>query len=180
MRIDSQLVFIPAALAVLGATVYSTNVIDLLGLGVGVTAAAGNVIKGNATVFGADLGVGDGLLIPKLQVSVGTAFTTGNAATLTVQWQFAEDDGTGNPGSYQVFAQSPAMTAAQLTASTIIARMDYPAAFPENFAPRFTRLALVPLVGAFTAGTIAFAGIVPVRDDAANRYAAGNFTVADN
>lgn len=178
MRIDSQLVFIATPLAVLAAAVV-TSPLDLLGLGVGITPAQGNVIIGNASTFGEDLGIGDGFTVPKLQVSVGTAFLTGASATLTLQWQFAEDDGTGNPGSYQTFVETPAMTAAQLAANTIIARLDFPPAFPDTFRPRFHRLRLVPSA-AFTAGTIAFAGIVPVRDDLSNKQAASNFTVADN
>lgn len=185
MRIDSTLAFVPTTLSLIaaaGVDVPSTNTIDLLGLGVGITASAGNQIIGTpATVFGTDMGVGDGLLVPKLQCTIGTALTTGTSATLTVEWQFAADDGTGNPSTWQTVVASPAITAAQGTAGAVIARLDFPPAFPENLRPRFTRLNFaIPAGTTFTTGTISFAGIVPVRDDTANKYANKNFTVADN
>ena len=60
MRLDSQLSFIPLGAPVslvqgTGVSIPSTNIIDLLGQGVGT--APQNII-GNATVFGADVGIG--------------------------------------------------------------------------------------------------------------------------
>lgn len=158
---------------ILAATV-NTNPYDILGLGVGVTAAQGSVIIGNRTVFGSDTGIGG--VKPLVECCVGTAFTTGAAATLTVNFQGAIDDGTGNPSTYQTFMATPAMTAAQLAAGTFFGRFDWPPAFPENFNPRFLRLQFVPSA-AFLTGTVAWAMVTMGRPDLANRYMANNYVV---
>lgn len=179
MRIDSQLVFTPTAqslIAAAGVDVPSTNTIDLLGLGVGVVNTS---IIGNASVFGEDIGIGDGLLVPKVQCTIGTAATTGSAATLNVQFQLAIDDGTGNPGTWVTAVETGELAAASLTAGQIIARFDWPPTALMTQRPRFARLNYaVPAGTTFTAGTIGFAGVVPVRDDATNKNAASNFEVA--
>lgn len=138
-----------------------SSVYDLLGVGVGVAPPA---IIGTASTFGADPGVG--AFQPELVIAIGTACTTGNSATLTVQLQAAADDGTNNPSTWTTIIQSPAMTAAQLVANTVIARYKWPPVFPATLRPRFFRLNFhVATSTHFTAGTIAYATIAPVRDD---------------
>lgn len=178
MRIDSQLVFTPSAQSLIagaGVAIPSTNVIDLLGLGVGVLNTS--IIGGSSTaVFGEDIGVGDGLLVPKVQCTVGVAATSGNAATLNVQFQLAIDDGTGNPGSWVTAMETGELTVAQLTANAVIARFDWPPTRLMTQRPRFARLNYAVLAAtAFTAGTISFAGVVPVRDDVSNKQAMANY-----
>ena len=113
----------------------------------------------------------------QLQVVVGTAFTTSTAATLDVYFQGAPDNGSAQPGTWQVFQATGPLTAAQLTAGQIIARMDWPPSFPANEAPRFVRLlGVVPSGTDFTAGTISYAIIVPARDDTGQKYAQRNYT----
>ncbi len=159
-------------------TVYS-DVVDLAGSGAGTPpgGGTGNII-GNATTFGEDSGIGG--VKPQVLVSVGTAATTGNAATLTVQFQAAPDTAvTYQPGTYVTLVEQPGITAAQLAANAVIARFDFPPAFPANLNPRYLRLAFVTAAStAFTAGTIAAAVVTMVRDDQANKYGASNFRVA--
>jgi hypothetical protein len=184
MFIDALLSFVPVGaplslVAGAGVDVPSTNVIDLLGLGVGVTPDQGNVIIGNPTVFGAPDAMGVGGLRPELLVNVGTAFATGTAATLNVALQGAADDGTGNPSTWQTFEETGELTAAQLTANQTIMRLPWVPPFPANLRPRFLRLLFqVPAATLFTAGTIANAVVVPCRDDQFNKYAAKNYSVA--
>lgn len=174
MIIDELLTFVPkqAPLSlVLGAGVpASSNVLDLLGVGVG---QAPPSIIGNVSVFGADYGIGGRL--PEIDTAVGTAFTTANAATLTVSLQGAPDTGAGGnyqPGTWTTIVESGQLTAAQLLTQTVIAR--FPILPSMQPLPRYLRLLFqVPAGTNFTAGTIAFSVITYVRDDI--RYGANNF-----
>lgn len=185
MRTDALLSFVPingnlSIVAAAGIDTPSTQVIDLLGLGVGVVAPSigGNPIIGNTTVYGQADAMGVGGLRPELVVNVGTAFATANAATLNVALQGAIDDGTGNPGTWQTFEETGELTAAQLVAGTPIMRLPWVPPFPENLRPRFLRLLFqVPAATNFTAGTIANALVTPSRDDQFQRYAAKNYDV---
>lgn len=178
MRVDASLAFIPIGgnLSMVGGTgaTFQSNTIDLLGSGVGT--APQNII-GTASVFGTDFGIG--AIKIQLQVAVGTAFTTGGTCTLNVQMQGAPDNGAYQPGTWQTFVETGTMTAAQLAANTVIARFDWPPAFPANEKPRFMRLNFVTPSGQqFSAGTIAYAVPVDVRDDYGAKYAYKNFTVS--
>lgn len=187
MRIDALLAFVPiggnlSMVAGAGVDVPSTNVIDLLGLGVGVVApsvANGNPIIGNVSVFGAPDAGGVGGIRPELNITTGTAFTAGTGTPLlNVQLQAAADDGTGNPSTYQTLIETGDLTVAQLTANTVIARFPWVPPFPENLRPRFLRLNFaIPAATAFGAGTIASALVTFVRDDWFQRQSAKNFTV---
>jgi hypothetical protein len=182
MRIDSQLSFIPVGgnLSLVGGAGIgfpSTNIIDILGTGVGT--APQNII-GNATLFGSDVGVGGKR--PEVEVVVGTVFTTSNAATLNVQFQAAQDQGVGGgyqPSTWNTLVETGAIAVANLTAGQILARFPFVPAFPANLQPRFLRLNFVIPAGTnFTTGTISNAIVTLVRDDQSNRYAQRNYTVA--
>jgi hypothetical protein len=180
MMTDAQYILIPVAtplvmsLATAGSV--QTPVVDLLGQGVG-TAPVG--IIGNVALFGTDFGIGKQQL--ELIASVGAAFTTGNSATLTAQFQLAVDTGAAGgylPGTWNTIIEQPGLTAAQLVANAIFARFDWPPVFPVTLRPRYMRLNFVALAAtAFTAGSIGFAGVVLCRDDQANKYAAANYAV---
>lgn len=187
MILDSQLSFVPVGaplslVGAAGASIPSTNVIDLLGQGVGTAPA--NII-GNAALFGTDVGVG-GRVRPELNVVIGTAAVTANSATLDLALQAAPDTGAAGgylPGTWQTLEESGPLTAAQLTAGQVIMRLPFPPAFPSSFfgglRPRFLRLlAQVPSGTNFTAGTIASATVTMVRDDQTNKIATKNFIVA--
>ena len=182
MRLDSQLSFIPLGAPVslvqgTGVSIPSTNIIDLLGQGVGT--APQNII-GNATVFGADVGIGTWR--PELEVAIGTAATTGTSATLNVQYQAAVDPGVGGnytPTTWVTLNETGAIAVANLTANAVIARFPFLPALPPNLRPRFLRLNFqVAASTSFTAGTIAFALVTLIRDDLAQRYQPKNFVVA--
>lgn len=181
MLLDALLTFVPLSGMSLvggaGVTLYS-SIIDELGVGVGVAPPG---IIGNVSLFGSDIGVGDGYGNLKIRINTGTAFTTSNGATLQVGFQLAPDTGSaGNyqPGAWTTVQYSAVMTAAQLAANTVIARMDWPPAFPKSLRPRFARLAFImPGTANFTAGTIGFAGVVPTRDELNSVNAANNYTM---
>lgn len=178
MILDALVNFLPIGtnLPILGADLRS-NVYDILGDGVGL--APTNII-GNRTLFGSDVGIGG--IRPQVEVLIGTAFATANAATLNVAFQGAPDLGAaGNyqPGAWQTLVETGPMTAAQLVAALICARFDFPPAFPANLNARYLSLLFDVAAGtAFTAGTINCAIVTMVRDDQANKFAAKNFSVA--
>lgn len=178
MRTDALLSFVPygAPLSIVGGSgeLFTSNVVDLLGAGVGV--APPNII-GNTTVFGEDPGIGT--LRPEIAAVVGTAFATSDSATLNTMLQYAPDQGAAGgyqPGTWQTVAETGYLTAAQLTAQTYLARFPFLPAFPANANPRFLRLAFQVLAStAFTAGTIAYALVTTGRDDQANKYLPNNY-----
>lgn len=187
MRTDALLSFVPlggnlSLVAAAGVDVPSTNVIDLLGLGVGVAApdANGNPIIGTPTTFGSPDAGGVGGIRPELNITVGTALVADTGTPLlNVQLQAAADDGTGNPDTYQTLVESGDLTVAQCAANTVIFRCPWLPPFPENLRPRFLRLNFAFPAGTnVSAGTIASALVVPCRDDWFNRQAAKNYTVA--
>ncbi len=182
MILDSLLSFVPVGSALslvagAGVDIPSTNVIDLLGSGVGTEPH--NII-GNAATFGADAGIG--AVKPQVEVIIGTGLVTGGGATLNVAFQAAADQGAAGayqPGTWQTLVETGEMTAAQLVASAICARFDFPPVFPLTLRPRYLRLLFqVPAGLTFTAGTISAALVTMVRDDLAQRQATKNFTVA--
>lgn len=181
MRLDAQTIFVPfggqSMVAAAGVSIASTNTLDLIGSGPGTTPP--NIIGTQNALFGEDVGIGDGFLVPKLIITTGTAFVTANSATLNVALQLAPDTAvTHLPGTWQTVEETGAMIAAQLLAAIVIGRLDWAPAFPANLNPRYARLLFqVPSGTNFSAGTIAFAGVTSVRDDQANKFAQKNFTV---
>lgn len=183
MRVDAQLSFVPigsplSLVGGAGVAIPSTNVIDLLGLGVGVTpASAGQIIGQTATIFGTDPGVGGRR--PELNVTIGTAVTTGNGAVMKIALQGAPDNGSGSPGTWVDIDSQDNITAASLTAGSVPFRTPWIPDFPPNLLPRFLRLLFSPTTGTnFSAGTVASALVTVVRDDQANKFAAKNYKVA--
>lgn len=164
--LDSQLTLDNAhSLAIAGPGAPSQSIIDLAGAGVG--NAPPNAF-GTATVFGEDIGIGDGVSPPNLTCIIGTAFATATAATLNVQLQASVDSGTPNyqPSSWQTIAETGALAVGVLTAGTKIAEFTIPPRAPGQAFPRFYRLNYsIPGGTSFTAGTISFAGIATGRDD---------------
>jgi hypothetical protein len=178
MLTDSLVNFLPygSNLAITSAAVRS-NIYDELGLGIGVTAPVAGTIIGNASVFGADLGVGRER--PLLISAIGTTFA--GSGTLTIAVQGAIDAGGGIPGPWQTFVQSPAYTVAQLVAngpanSGFIGRFDWPPEYPDGFNPRFISLLFTPSA-TFTAGTIAWSMVTMSTPTLNNKFAAANFAV---
>lgn len=178
MIVDALVNFIPIGFPlslVAGAGVATpSGVLDILGSGVGTPPQ--NII-GNRTLFGADVGIGG--LRPQLEVLISTAFATGNAATLNVQFQGAPDTvGTNQPGAWTTLVETGPIAVASLTLGQILARFDFPPAFPPNFSPRYLRLNFVTPAGTnFSAGAVQ-APVTMVRDDQANKFMPSNYVVA--
>lgn len=172
MLLDAQLTLDNGSSLVVAAPGQpSAGVIDLLGIGVGVAPTSFFGVQ-NA-VFGEDIGIGDGVSPPNILCVVGTAFATASGATLRVQLQESVDSGAAgvppySPNAWQTIMQSPDYTAAQLTPGTKIAEFTIPPRNPGQAFPRFFRLFYYLAVAgsSFTAGTIAFAGVITGRDDA--------------
>jgi hypothetical protein len=93
-----------------------------------------------------------------LLCEVATAFASGGAATLQVQFQTAPDNGSGSPGSWSTLAQSDAIPVASLVQGYKF----LPGELPGG-TQRFIRLNYVIGTAAMTAGTLK-AGLVPSLD----------------
>lgn len=164
MILDTQLIFdAGTSLAIAAPGQPSANVIDFMGVGVG--SPPPNYFGVQNSVFGQDVGVGDGVSPPVLTVIVGTAFV-GAAATLRVQYQESVD--TGAPGYtpllWRTILQTDDLAVGLLTAGQQIAEMTIPPRYPGQAMPRFARLNYV-VTGTFTAGSIALATINTGRND---------------
>lgn len=187
MLLDSQLSFSPlgyvlSLVAAAGVSVRAPNIIDLLGTGVGT--APVSIIGQTTSIFGEDPGIGNPKI--ELQANIGTAFATGNSATLNMQIQAAQDPGAGGnytPTSWTTICETGTIAVANLlappAAKAAPIRLTLIPVFPPNFAPRFLSLNFsIPSGTNFTAGTITFAGVTMARDDWAAKFAAKNFVVA--
>ncbi len=164
---DALFAFVPynAPLSLVGSAGvdFATDPYDILGAGVGTTVTN---IWGNSTLPGQADGLSVGMPQPYIAVIVGTAFTTGSSATMTIQFQGAPDDGSGGAGTYLTYAQTGDITAAQATAGAELCRLPFVPPFPLNHRPRFLRLNFaIPSGVDWTAGTIASAYVVGTRDD---------------
>lgn len=149
---------------------YPSAVIDLLGSGVGTAPPS---IIGNATLFGEDVGIGSWRA--QTEVLVTAAFVGGTS--VQVKFQAAPDVAvTHVPTTWTTLVETPAILTASLTLGQVLARFDYPPAFPANLNPRYLRL-LFTTLGTFSAGTV-LAPTTMFRDDQANKQAAANFVVA--
>ena len=97
-------------------------------------------------------------------------------------FQGAPDTGSSGsyqPGTWTTLVETGPIAAASLTANALIARFDFPPAFPANLSPRYLRLYFQIVTATnFTAGTIGSAIVTMVRDDYAAKYATKNFFVA--
>lgn len=144
-------------------TAPSTGTIDLSGAGVGNPVPERFGVQ--STVFGEDIGIGDGASPPVITAIVGTGFTAAGAGTLRVQFQEAIDNGSNQPGPWLTAAQTDDLSLAQLVAGTKIAEFTVPVRAPGQAFPRFIRLNYLVTTGPMTAGSIAIATINTGRDD---------------
>jgi hypothetical protein len=144
------------------ASAASSNVIDLQG-GLAIN-------KGTASVWGEDIGIGDGVAVPKIGAFVTTAFAPGTA-TLQVQAQYAPDTGAnepaGTPGTWVTAAETPAagILGSAMAQGVKICAFDWPPVqAPTIPLPRYLRLNYVVASGPFTGGNL-FAGLILQRAD---------------
>lgn len=176
MIIDTKLAFLlpdasPASMIDSdGVAVVVGSVIDLSGVGSGTAIPS---VIGNAALFGTNPGVGR--YRPQILISVGTAFTTGNSATANFALQYAPDNGSDAPGTYETASETGAKAAAYMTAGKQLI-LDLAPTPPGTPRPRFARLLMqVPASTHFTAGTIDYAIISPVVDQNTVKQAAKNY-----
>ena len=154
MLLDAQLVLDNgSSLAIAAGSQPSAAVIDWAGVGVGV--APPNYFGIQSSVFGMDVGPGDGVSPPKVVVIVGTAFVGVNG-TLQIAMQESIDSGTPGytPSAWTTIAQTEAIPVASLTAGAQAMSMAIPQRPPGLGLPRFFRLNYTVAVTTFTAGTV--------------------------
>lgn len=148
--IDQNLVF--SDTQVITATAASTSSYDMSG---------GTLfsISPNQTRFGQDLGIGDGVAIPKVLGIVTATFSTGGSPTLNVQFQGSTDSST-----WTTYVETGAIAAAVLLINSRIFAIDWPVRLIGAAMPRYVRLNYVVASGPFTTGSL-FSAIVLGRDD---------------
>lgn len=159
MILDALLQFDASAnLAQVAGTYNSTNVIDLHMAGIPV------LVSGQGA---RDIGIGDDPAL-KLLVLVTTTFTSGGAATLTVNLQGSVDNGSGAPLSFSTWWSSPAYALATLVAGARLMDMDMPRPPAGIAIPRFLRLTYVIGAATTTAGTVESLIVLDRHDQAYN------------
>ena len=99
-------------------TTTSTTVVDITGAGVGNAPAMINGFPNANTSMGEDWGLGDGMALPYVYLTVTTAGTTSN--TLTVALNAAPDNGSYSAGSYTQIYQSKAFTGTALIKGSVL------------------------------------------------------------
>lgn len=143
------------------ATAASTNVLDLLTSEQDTTTftTAPSSTFGNATYFGEDLGIGQGVGSPQVLVMSGAAaFLT--LTSLNIQFQGAPNNATAQASglisdlTFVTYIETGTIGVALLTASTMIARFAWPKRQIAAALPRFVRLNYVVAGSNATAGSL--------------------------
>jgi hypothetical protein len=139
---DSQLSFSQSQ-AITTASAASSNITayDLSGGNTNIGGPAGYR-------FGADLGVSEGMNKPKIVVSIPTAFTSTNSATLNFQFQGSTDSST-----WTTYIESGAIAATALTAGAAWV-FDWPRKALGAAMPKYVRMYYALGTGQMTTGTI--------------------------
>ena len=142
-------------------------------------ATALNLVWGNASVFGEDLGIGDGVGVPKFFTNVSTAITTSNSATLNIQLQGAIDAGgtTISGLTWTTEVETGAIAVANLTLNAVVGKLWWPHRGAGQALPRFIRFNYNLGTGQFTAGAVSTYGLLD-RDDWSTKNYPSNFVVA--
>lgn len=171
MFLDNSLAFSTlASPQAITATADSTNVIDITGAGSGNAPA---MIGGNGGVIGADWGLGDGVTIPYVDITVTTAGT--GSGTVTVLLEAAPDNGSNGQGTYSQIFESTAFTGSALTAGTHIS-FQIPPRIPGEALPRFYKLHYV-VSGTMTVSVAAYVVLNPQSAQTGGQYP-NNFIAA--
>jgi hypothetical protein len=139
MIMDAQLSF-SSAQAITTASAASTNITAY-------DESNGQTNWGKAT-FGADMGVSEGKTKPKIVVSIPTAFTSTNSATINFQFQGSTDSST-----WTTYIESGALAATVLTAGATWV-FDWPRKALGAAMPRYVRMYYTLGTGQMSTGTI--------------------------
>lgn len=125
-----------------------------------------------------DMGIGDGVAIPKIAVVIGTGITSASAG-LRLNWSF---DGSTDSTNWTIYAETGAKATSSFTAGSYILPIDVPRRPSGVALPRYYRMSMA-VTGitneTITIGTL-FGGIVLSREDGVDtmgQYASG-FVVA--
>jgi hypothetical protein len=125
-----------------------------------------------------DLGIGDGVAIPKIAVVVGTGITSSSGG-LRLNWQF---QGSTDSTNWTTYAETGALATSSFTAGSYILPIDVPRRPSGVALPSYYRMNMA--VTGITNETISIGtimgGIVDSREDTADtggQYPSG-FTVA--
>jgi len=110
--------------------------------------SGGNTNIGTATRFGTDLGVSEGKDKAKIVVSIPTAFTSTNSATLNIQFQGSTDSST-----WTTYIESGALAATVLTSGAAWV-FDWPRKALGAAMPRYVRMYYALGTGVMTTGTV--------------------------
>lgn len=163
------------------ASAQSTNAIDLAtGLPITTTfTPSPDIIDGNVTYFGEDLGLGRGKGTPRITIQTGSAaFLTGTSLQVGFRGaplnSTAFASGLRSDLTFAVYIETDAIAVALLTAYARIASFDWPKRKIGQALPRFVDLYYTVAGSNFTAGTLT-ADISLGTDDAqgtVNQYAA--------
>lgn len=169
MILDNNLVFSNAQSAGITTNTASTNVIDLTG--------GQTLIIGNASAFGEDLGIGDGVAIPKIGVYVGSiGIATTNSATLNIAFQGNAVASSAADANWITYIETGPIAASHLDPYALIAAFDWPKVQVEAAMPRWVRLFYQVATGTFTTGTLS-AYVMLQRDDWQTPKYPSNFVV---
>ena len=158
MILDASLAFDGPAFTAITTTRDSTNIID-----VGLSGQIGNA---------RDMSIGTKV---ELLIVSNRAFAGGTSVQFS--FQGAPDNGSGAEGAYVTFAQTPAITLAQLNAGTgLLFPIELPGQPYGGLAlPRFCKL-VYTVVGTFTLGAV-ISTLVINRDQV--QYYPSNISVAN-
>lgn len=125
-----------------------------------------------------DMGIGDGVAIPKIAVVIGTGITSASAG-LRLNWTF---DGSTDSTNWTIYAETGAKATSSYTAGSYILPIDLPRRPSGVALPQYYRMSMV-VTGitneTITIGTV-LGGILLSREDSVDtlvQYPPG-FTVA--
>lgn len=157
MFLDTTLLFNSYATPVAVTVTGDSSIIDLTGAGVGVAPA---MVGGTSGTIGVDVGAGDGVAIPSVNVTVGTTFVGTGNTTMSIAVKAAPQvSGTNNAeGTYTTLTVTQAIPVANLTAGASINIPIPPIVLATGeLPPRFYKLAYTVANGPFTAGKLSAA-----------------------
>lgn len=156
MFTDTELVFSSYSTPVAITATADSSVVDLTGAGVGNAPAMSG---GAGFPIGFDIGAGDGVAIPSVNVVVGTTFLTLTSLTISIKAAPATSATVNTEGAYTTLFVSNAIPVANLLAGAVFNFPIPPILLAEAEAlPRFYKLTYTVAGSSATAGTVS-AGI---------------------